>query len=126
MASQTRRGTRNTVKSPDRRIYKVLFANEGEIFEIYCEGVSQSSLFGFIELEGFLFGEKTQTVIDPAEERLKSLFDAVSRTYVPMHAIVRIDEVEKSGAATVHEAPTDKSGKILTLPSPLYTPGKRR
>ena len=98
------------------------------MFEVYCRGVAQSGLFGFIELEDFLFGEKTQAVIDPAEERLKALFEGVASTHVPMHAVVRIDQVEKQGTATVHEAnpETAKGGKILTLPSGPFTPGSRR
>jgi hypothetical protein len=108
------------------KIYKVVFANEGEVWEVYCRQVSPSGLFAFIELAGFLFGEKTTVVVDPAEERLKRVFEGVERTHVPMHAVVRIDEVEKRGTATIHAARTDKGAKVLTLPSPLHTPTKRK
>jgi len=108
------------------KIYKVVFSNEGEIWEVYCQEVSQSGIFAFIELAGFLFGEKTVVVVDPAEERLKRVFDGVERTHVPMHAVVRIDEVMKRGTATIHVARSDKGAKVLTLPSPLHTPTKRR
>jgi len=106
-------------------IYKVVFANEGEIWEVYCKHVSQSGLFGFIELEGFLFGEKTTVVVDPAEERLKRVLAGVARTHVPMHAVVRIDEVTARGTATIHPAPSEKGATILTLPS-SPTPTRRR
>jgi hypothetical protein len=36
-------------------------------------------------------------VVDPSEEHLKAEFTGVARTYLPMHAIIRIDEVEKEG-----------------------------
>ena len=48
-----------------------------------------------------VFGEKTTVVVDPSEEHLKSEFHGVRRTYIPMHAVVRIDEVEKEGVATI-------------------------
>ena len=46
-------------------------------------------------MEELLFGERWQLLVDPGEEKLKSEFSGVKRTYIPMHAIVRIDEVEK-------------------------------
>ena len=108
------------------KIYKVVFTNEGEVWEVYCQQVSQSGLFAFIELGGFLFGERTVVVVDPAEEKLKRVFDGVERTHVPMHAIIRIDEVVKRGTATIHVARMDKGAKVLTLPSSLHTPTKRK
>jgi hypothetical protein len=35
-----------------RRIYKVIFHNQGEVFELFTEGVSHGNMFGFVELEG--------------------------------------------------------------------------
>jgi hypothetical protein len=110
--------------SPKSRIYKVVFVNQGEIWEVYCRRASQSGLFGFIELEDFLFGETTTIVVDPAEERLKRVFAGVERTHIPMHAIVRIDEVARRGAATIHTAPMDKGGNVITFPVPTANPGK--
>ena len=40
-------------------------------------------------------------LIDPAEDRLRSYSEGVQRSYIPMHAIVRIDEVEKEGVAKI-------------------------
>ena len=109
-----------------RNVYRVAFVNEGEVWEIYCKRVSQSGLFGFIEIEGVLFGEKTSVVVDPAEERLKKVFDGVGRSHVPLHAIVRIDEVEKRGTVAIHAAPAQPAGKVVTLPSSMHKPGTRR
>jgi len=112
---------RRTVKE---RIYKVAFLNEGKLYELYARGVSSSTLLGFIEVEGLLFGEKTKVVVDPSEERLRSEFAGVERTYVPIHAVVRIDQVEKRGAAKV-TAVSESTDKVRSLPSPLFVPGKR-
>ena len=105
-----------------RRVYKVIFHNQGELFEIYAEGVSHGSLFGFVEVEGLLFGERTQMVVDPSEERLKTEFKGVRRVYLPMHAVVRIDEVEKEGVARVTKSDQDSSN-LASFPGPIYAPG---
>ncbi len=69
-------------------------------------------------------GKEASVVVDPAEERLQTEFAGVDRTYIPMHSVIRIDEVEKKGTSKIH-AVDDKEGKIHQLPSPIYTPVKR-
>ena len=76
-------------------------------------------MFGFIEIEKLVFGEKSSVVVDPSEENLKSEFNNVSRTYIPLHSIIRIDEVNKKGVAKISEA--NKGENIA--PFPIYTPG---
>ena len=85
-------------------IYKVIFLNQNQVYEVYAKHVYQSDMYGFIEIEAFVFGERSQMIVDPAEERLKSEFAAVSRSYIPMHALIRIDEVEKEGVAKISDA----------------------
>ena len=65
-----------------KQIYKVIFLNQGEIFEIYAKNIYQSDLFGFVEVEEFLFGERTKMVVDPSEEKLKSEFEDVGGNYL--------------------------------------------
>ena len=85
-------------------IYKVIFLNQNQVYEVYAKHVYQSDMYGFIEIEAFVFGEHSQMIVDPAEERLKNEFAAVSRSYIPMHALIRIDEVEKEGIAKISDA----------------------
>ncbi len=85
-------------------IYKVIFLNQNQVYEVYAKHVYQSDMYGFIEIEAFVFGERSQMIVDPAEERLKNEFSAVSRSYIPMHALIRIDEVEKEGVAKISDA----------------------
>ena len=103
-----------------KTLYKVIFHNQGKIYEIYARGVHQGALFGFIEVEKIVFGEKTSVVVDPSEENLKSEFSNVSRFYIPMHAIIRIDEVNKQGPAKVTEV-SGQGAKVM--PFPIYTQG---
>lgn len=101
-------------------IYKVIFYNQGQIFEVYARQIYQSDLYGFIEIEEFVFGERSQMLVDPSEERLKAEFDGVNRSYIPMQAIVRIDEVAKEGIAKVSEAKS--SNNVSLFPSSAFTP----
>ena len=112
------------MKTDKQRVYRVIFVNEGRVYEIFARKVSHGSMFGFVELEELLFGEKSTVVVDPGEERLQTEFAGVSRTYVPLHSVVRIDEVEKRGASKVHGV-DEKQSKIHPLPTPIYTPVKR-
>jgi len=100
--------------------YRITFHNQGKVYEIYARDVHQSGLFGFIEVEKIVFGEKSAVLVDPSEEHLKSEFAGVSRTYIPMHAVIRIDEVEKSGHSKITISDT-KSEKIT--PFPVFSPG---
>ena len=104
------------------RIYKINFVNQGKVYQLYAESVRQGDLYGFIEVEGLIFGEGTSVVIDPSEEKLKNEFNGVSRTLVPMHAVIRIDEVEKHGPSKILEL--DKNTNVTPFPSPFYGPGK--
>ena len=99
--------------------YRVTFHNQGKLYEIYAKSVNQSGLLGFVEVEELLFGEKSSVVVDPTEENLKNEFAGVSRTYIPMHAVVRIDVVEKSGHGKVTECTAH--GEKVT-PFPVFTP----
>ena len=84
-----------------KKVYKVIFYNNEEIFEVYAAHVFPSEMYGFIEVEELLFGERSQLLVDPSEEKLKTEFNGVKRTYIPMNAIVRIDEVEQEGMSKV-------------------------
>lgn len=87
--------------SKKNTLFKISFINQGKIYEIFARQVCQSSMYGFIEVEELVFGERTAVVVDPSEEKLKDEFLGVKRTYIPMHSIIRIDEVEKQGTAKI-------------------------
>ncbi len=105
----------------DQRIYRVIFLNQGNTYEVFAREVSQGGLFGFIEVAGLLFGERSQVVIDPSEESLKSEFEGVTRFHVPMHAVVRVDEVQREGTARI-VAHKQEGGSVSPFPVPIYTP----
>lgn len=103
-----------------KRTYRITFHSQGKVYELYARNINQGGLLGFVEVEEILFGEKSTVVVDPSEESLKAEFAGVSRTYIPMHAVIRIDEVEKSGQSKITEVGV--RGEKVT-PFPIFTSG---
>ncbi|GAB1264730.1 DUF1820 family protein [Aurantivibrio infirmus] len=95
-------------------IYKVIFYNQGQVYEVYARAIYQSEMYGFIEVEEFVFGERSKMIVDPGEEKLKSEFSKVNRSYIPMHSVIRIDEVAKEGPGKISEI--SASDKIAHFP----------
>ena len=97
--------------------FKVIFYNEGKVYEIFALEVYPSDMMGFVTVEQLTFNERNSVVVDPSEEKLKMEFESVERTYIPMHSIIRIDEVCKAGVAKIIE--TDQ--KVTPFPGVSYT-----
>jgi hypothetical protein len=113
------------MSSTARSIYKVIFLNQGRIYELYARRIYQGDFYGFIEVEELLFGEQSSMLVNPAEERLQGEFAGVRRTFIPIHSVVRIDEVEKEGISKIR-AKGEPADNIATFPGPLYPPGGNR
>jgi hypothetical protein len=103
-----------------KTLYKVVFVNQGKIYEVYARSVGQGALFGFVEIEELVFGERSTVVLDPSEEKIKAEFKGVKRTHLPMHSIIRIDEVDKQGTSKISKL---EGGNVAQFPVPIYTPG---
>lgn len=106
-----------------KTLYKVVFMNQGQVYEIYAREVGHGALFGFVEIEELVFGERSSVVVDPSEEKIKSEFKGVKRSYLPMHSIIRIDEVDKQGASKISKL---EGGNVAQFPLPVYTPGETK
>lgn len=104
-------------------IFKVVFVNQGKVYEIYARKVSHGALWGFVEVEDLVFGERSAVVVDPSEERIKAEFDGVKKTYLPMHSVLRVDEVRKQGVSKISAL---EGSNVSQFPSPIYTPGEPR
>ncbi len=103
----------------EKHIYKVVFMNQDQIYEMYAKSVFQGDLYGFIVIEDFLFGEKSAIVVDPTEEKLRAEFENVSRSFIPMHEVIRIDQVKRRGTAKILPGRSAEGGaKVTTLYSP--------
>jgi hypothetical protein len=100
-------------------VYRISFVNQNQVYELYARHLYQSDLWGFIEFEELVFGSRAGLVVDPSEEKLRNEFAGVKRTFVPMHAIIRIDEVESTGPGKIHEF----RGGDKVRPFPVPTKG---
>lgn len=96
--------------------FKIIFHNLSQVYEVYARAIYQSEMYGFIEIEELVFGERAQLVVDPGEEKLKAEFSGVKRSFIPMHSVIRIDEVEKEGVVKVIDV---KPGSVTPFP---FTP----
>ena len=99
--NRRKRATKFSMADDQKNIYRIYFHNQGQIYEVYAHSIYQSDLYGFVEIEDYVFGEKSQMVIDPGEDKLRNEFAGVQRSFIPIHAIVRVDEVEKEGTAKI-------------------------
>ena len=83
------------------RIYRITFMSQGRIYELYAKSVGSADLFGFVEVSHLLWSQKSSVVIDPSEDSLRHEFAGVKRFFVPMHSVIRIDEVDHEGKHAV-------------------------
>ena len=105
--------------SADDAIYRVQFKTEQHYYDLYVRHVFPADMAGFICLEGFLFHEETQVLIEPRVEKLTAEFGDVSTAFVPYHQIIRIDKVERQGESRIQNAPSSGNPKIKPFPPVL-------
>jgi hypothetical protein len=106
---------------PDKeKMFRIAFLNHGKVYELFCTGVCSSGLLGFVEVSGLIFGEKNSLVVDPTEEKMRDEFDGVEVLHLPMHSVLRVEQVKKKGQVVIRDR---ESGEKVT-PFPLQ-PGSR-
>lgn len=105
---------------PDKPVFKIQFMNQGQVFEIYAHSVNHGSMLGFVEVADLALDERRTVLVDPGLEKVRTEFEGVRRTYMPMHSVLRIDEVEKQGTSKVSKA---EGSNVAQFPIPVYTPG---
>jgi hypothetical protein len=101
-------------------IFRIVFVNQGKVYEVYARKVTHGELFGFIEVEELVFGERSSVVLDPSEERIKSEFAGVKRTFLPLHSVLRIDEVRKQGVSKI--TALEGGANVAQFPMPMFSP----
>src|ERR1700749_1542798 len=111
-----RRLPRQKSNVASNHIFKIIFVNQSKVYEVYARKVSHGSLFGFVEIEELVFGERSTVVLDPAEEPIKNEFAGVNRTYLPLQAVIRIDEVRQQGVSKIKAL---EGGNVTPFPMPL-------
>lgn len=107
-----------------KRLFRIQFHNQGKVYQLYARRVGQGELYGFVEVGDLVFDDTSSMVIDPSGERLKAEFDGVTVLHVPLHAVIRIDEVEKQGAAKILDLDVPDSNVIPYPFAPAGRPKK--
>ncbi len=102
----------------DRKLYRIAFHNNGKVYELFCRSVASSNLWGFIEMSSLEFDKGEGVVVDPTEEKLRDEFDGVEVLHLPMHSVVRVEEVKRKGQAVIRDR---VSGEKVT-PFPMTPP----
>ncbi len=105
----------------DRSTFRIQFHNNSKIYELYAHEVSQSQMAGFIEIGEIIFGEHSKLLVDPAEEKLKHEFANVKHTYIPHFAVIRIDEVDRSGKNRILD---NDGSSVASFPGQASIPQK--
>lgn len=113
-------------KTTAEPIYRVIFNNQGDVYELYTLYIYQSEMYGFIEVEELIFDDSQ---IDEAKnkdeakanfEKLKVEFTGVKRSFIPLPSIIRIDEMEKPGVVKVSQSKDDPAGNVRHFPSQAF------
>ena len=96
-------------------MFKVIFHNHNKVYELFCRKVIGSEMaYGFVEISDLVFETDESLVIDPTEERLREEFADVKRIHLPMHSVIRVEEVARRGNCAIRDS---KSGeKVTQLP----------
>lgn len=103
-----------------KTIYRISFTAQNNVYEVYAKSVAQGDIFGFIQIENITFGETSSVVVDPSEEHLKTEFQGVKKSYIPLHSVLRIDVVEKEGTGKITVLAKDGSN-ITQFPKNIYS-----
>lgn len=104
--------------SSEQLIYRIQFINNGKNCQLFVRELSQSTLFGFIEIGDFVFSSHSNFVADPSEEKLKTEFSGISRSHIPLQAVIRIDVVTENGSDRI----SDLGDNVTMFP---YLNGKK-
>jgi hypothetical protein len=107
-------------KTSKEKLFRIAFLNHGKVYELYCSEVCTSGLLGFVEVSGLEFGEKDSLVVDPTEEKVRDEFEGVEILHLPMHSVLRVEQVKQKGTAVIRDR---ESGEKVT-PFPIQ-PGSR-
>lgn len=102
-------------------MYKLVFFNQGKVYELFAERVDSSHLYGFIEAAGLMFDTDSKMVVDPTEERLRNEFADTEKLMLPLQSVIRIEQVKKRGKCAIRDRST--GDKVTHLP--LDGPGRK-
>jgi hypothetical protein len=102
----------------DKRLYKIIFLNNGKVYELFSEGVTTSGLWGFIEVSSLVFDTTEGLVVDPTEEKMREEFKDASVLHLPIQSVLRVEEVEQRGQCLIRDR--ESGEKVTPFPMPPH------
>jgi hypothetical protein len=108
------------IEMAEKRLYKIIFLNQGKVYELFGRKVESSGLWGFIEVSDLIFETGESLVVDPTEERMRQEFESARVLHLPIQSVLRVEEVDRRGPCLIRDR---ESGEKVT-PFPLSPPGR--
>lgn len=102
----------------DKRLYKIIFLNNGKIYELFSEGVTTSGLWGFVEVSDLVFDTAEGLVVDPTEEKMRDEFKGARVLHLPIQSVLRVEEVEQRGQCLIRDR--ESGEKVTPFPMPPH------
>ena len=99
-----------------KKLFRLQFHHQDKVYVVYAGRVESSAIWGFVEVGELDFDIREGVLVDPAEERLREEFADTRSLHLPMHSVLRIEEVVRRGSAAIHEAA--EPGRVVT-PFPM-------
>ena len=99
-----------------KKLFRLQFQHQDTVYVVYARRVESSAIWGFVEVGELDFDIREGVLVDPVEERLREEFADTRSLHLPMHSVLRIEEVERRGAAAIQEA--SEPGRVVT-PFPM-------
>jgi hypothetical protein len=113
------------MSNTSNNLFRIRFYHEDKVCVIYARFLATEAVFGFLEVEDIVFQKRESDIVDPTEEKLRAMFEDVVCTYIPLQAVIRIDEVKNLGAGKVIDLPEGASTKNMR-PFPGHSFGKSK
>lgn len=104
----------------NKRLYKIIFLNQGKVYELFSRSVTSSGLWGFVEVSELVFESGESLVVDPTEEKMRQEFEYARVLHLPIQSVLRVEEVDKRGQCLIRDR---ESGEKVT-PFPISPPGR--
>lgn len=102
-----------------KTLYKVTFLAQGKSIELHARQVSSGELWGFVSVGELVFDPPGEArVVDPTAERLREEFGDTRVLHLPLHAVVRIEEVTRCGPLAIRDAAS--GDKVTPFPLPPH------
>ncbi|MBN2231558.1 MAG: DUF1820 family protein [Deltaproteobacteria bacterium] len=75
------------------QIYRVHFKTGKRDYALLARSVTESEMFGFVEIADFIFTDSDRLIISPEDDALRKEFARIRSIAVPHQYILRIDRL---------------------------------